>query len=522
MLFNLSAMSFPLMFQGLPGAFSKPTCTDHTFGSIHLANAKITSISTNVTNVELPPFPTNEWPNNASDPFPVCQVTVQYTHPGWNDTIKTYVTLPISGWNGRFVGVGGGGWSTGNLADLAQPAFKGYAAVTTDGGHLLAPMQELGWALHSQGNINWHALQNFAAVSLDDAATLGKAVTAAFYGKKPEYSYWTGCSTGGRQGHMMAQRYPTQYNGVLATASAFNWDKFVTSEYWPHVVMNKLDYYPPTCELDAITKAAIEACDELDGVKDGLISNPDLCKFDPKSVVGTSVECENPTGTIKISEKAAEIAQLIWRGPETEDGKFLWYGLDRSADLSGLANTICTSLKDCTSSPFPITQDWLTTFLLQDQSASLEKLAHSEYSKLFRQSVNRFSSVMGTADPDLTDFKSAGGKLISWHGTADQLIPHKGSVDYYNRVIEGDSGAADYYRFFEAPGVGHCQGGEGWYPGSAFEALVKWVERGEAPETLYAETIGTEKRRGIELCAYPERITYKGGNPDLASSFTCK
>ncbi|KAL5593467.1 hypothetical protein FOBRF1_012569 [Fusarium oxysporum] len=446
----------------------------------------------------------------------------QYTHPGWNDTINTYVTLPVSGWNGRFVGVGGGGWSTGDLPDLAQPASNGYAAVTTDGGHLLANRQELDWALDSTGNLNWPALQNFAAVSLDDAATLGKAVTAAYYGKKPRYSYWNGCSTGGRQGHMMAQRYPTQYNGVLATASAFNWDKFVTSEYWPQVVMHKLDYYPPICELNAITKAAIEACDQLDGVKDGVISNPDLCKFDPKSVVGKSVECTNPSGTIKISKKGAEVARLTWRGPETEDGKFLWYGLDRGADLSGLANTTCTSLKDCTSSPFAIAQDWLTTFLLQDQSASLEDLSHAEYSKLFRQSVNRFASVMGTSDPDLTDFKKAGGKLISWHGTADQLIPHKGSVDYYKRVLEEDSTATDYYRFFEAPGVGHCKGGDGWYPGSAFDALVKWVEHGKAPETLYAETVGTEKRRAVELCAYPKRLTYKGGNPDVASSFACK
>ncbi|RYC89424.1 putative feruloyl esterase [Fusarium oxysporum f. sp. narcissi] len=519
---NLSAISFAFMFQGFQSVLSKPTCTDHTFRSIKLANAKILSISTNLTNAELPSFPTNEWPNNSTDPFPVCQVTVQYTHPGWNDTINTYVTLPVSGWNGRFVGVGGGGWSTGDLPDLAQPASNGYAAVTTDGGHLLANRQELDWALDSTGNLNWPALQNFAAVSLDDAATLGKAVTAAYYGKKPRYSYWNGCSTGGRQGHMMAQRYPTQYNGVLATASAFNWDKFVTSEYWPQVVMHKLDYYPPICELNAITKAAIEACDQLDGVKDGVISNPDLCKFDPKSVVGKSVECTNPSGTIKISKKGAEVAHLSWRGPETEDGKFLWYGLDRGADLSGLANTTCASLNDCTSSPFAIAQDWLTTFLLQDQSASLEDLSHAEYSKLFRQSVNRFASVMGTSDPDLTDFKKAGGKLISWHGTADQLIPHKGSVDYYKRVLEEDSSATDYYRFFEAPGVGHCKGGDGWYPGSAFDALVKWVEHGKAPETLYAETVGTEKRRAVELCAYPKRLTYKGGNPDVASSFTCK
>ncbi|KAF4440864.1 hypothetical protein F53441_12175 [Fusarium austroafricanum] len=518
---KLSAIiwSLPLTLQG---TFAKPSCTKDAFKSIKLDGAEILSISTNLTNAELPPKPTNEWPNNSTDPFPVCQVTVQYTHPGWNDTINTYVMLPVKGWNQRFVGVGGGGWSTGDVPDLAQPASKGYAAVTTDGGHLLANRQELDWAFTSPGNLNWPALQNFAAVSLDDAATLGKAVATAYYGKKPKYSYWNGCSTGGRQGHMMAQRYPTQYNGVLAGASAFNWDKFVTSEYWPMVVMHSLGYYPPNCELEAITNATIEACDLLDGVKDGVITNPDLCNFDPKTVVGKTVKCENPSGTLTISKKAAEIALATWRGPQTEDGKFMWYGLDRGAPLLSLANTTCTSMKDCSGVPFAIAKDWIITFIRENPTDSIEKLSKADYSKVFRQSVSRFASVMGTADPDLTDFKKAGGKLIHWHGTADNLIPHRGSIDYYKRVLEVDPKANDYYRFFEAPGVGHCSGGKGWYPGSGFDALVKWVEHGKAPETLYAETVGTEKRRAVELCAYPKRVHYKGGDPDRASSFTCK
>ncbi|KAJ4248374.1 hypothetical protein NW762_012704 [Fusarium torreyae] len=511
-----------LILQGLPNIFAKPTCTSNVFESIKLDNAEILSINTNISNVDVPPFPTNEWPTNSTDPVQVCQVTIQYTHLGWNDTINTYVWLPVSGWNKRFVGVGGGGWSTGDIADLGQPVSNGYAAVTTDGGHLLANRQELTWAVTSPGNLNWPALQNFAAVSLDDAATLGKAVATEYYGEEPGYSYWNGCSTGGRQGHMMAQRYPTQYNGILATASAFNWDKFIVSEYWPQLVMHSLGYYPPICELDAITKAAIEACDALDGVEDGVISNPELCNFDPVSVVGSSADCTNPSGTIKISKEAARVVSATWRGPETEDGKSLWYGLDHSASLAGLANTTCTSLTNCTSNPFAIASGWLSTFVLQNDSASLEDLTHAEYSRLFRQSVNRFASVIGTADADLTDFKKAGGKLISWHGTADQLIPFKGSVDYYKRVLEGDANAAEYYRFFEAPGVGHCSGGPGWYPGSGFDALVKWVEHGIAPDTLRAETVGTNETRSVELCAYPKQITYIGGDANLASSFTCR
>ncbi|OBS22800.1 hypothetical protein FPOA_09126 [Fusarium poae] len=517
---NLSVMS--LIFQGLPGVFSKPTCTDATFSSIKLHNAEILSINANVSSIELPEWPTNEWPIPPTDPITVCKVVVQYTHPGWNDTINTYVWLPVSDWNGRFVGVGGGGWSTGDVPDLGPPASKGYTAVTTDGGRPMTNRLDLSWALTSAGHINWPPLQNFAAVAVDDATTLGKAVTEAYFGRQPKYSYWNGCSTGGRQGHMMAQRYPTQYNGVLAAASAFNWDKFIVSEYWPQLVMHTLGYYPPPCELDAITKAAIKACDPIDGVEDGIVSDSDGCDFDPMSVVGTEVTCHNPSGTIKVSAKAAEVAHLTWRGPQTEDGKFLWYGLDKSAPLSGLANTTCTSLTNCTSSPFAITQNWLTTFIQHNHSADLTGMSLAEYSRLFRQSVNRFGSVMGTADADLTDFNKAGGKLIAWHGTADELIPYKGSVDYFNRVMKEDPDATDYYRFFEAPGVQHCNGGPGWFPGGAFDALVRWVEKGEAPETLYAETVGTENKRAVELCAYPNKLTYQGGDTSLASSYGCK
>ncbi|KAM5354720.1 hypothetical protein ACJ41O_001367 [Fusarium nematophilum] len=464
------------------------TCTNDVFDLVTLDNAQILSVNATIANAAVPQFATNVRPTSSTKTAPVCQVTIQYTHPGWNDTINTSVWLPVSRWNERLVGVGGGGLDTGSIENLGQPASEGYAAVTTDGGHLIGD-RGLEWAVTSPGNLNWYALQNFADVALDDAASLGKAVAAAYYGREPEYSYWNGCSTGGRQGHMMAQRYPTQYNGILATASAFNWDKFIVSEFWPQLIM---DYFPPPCELDAITKAAVDACDNLDGVRDGVISDPGLCDFDPTSVVGTSVECTNPDGKIEISKEAAQIASATWFGPRTEDGNFLWHGLGHAANLSGLANTVCSSITNCSSSPFPISTGWLTTFVLQNASADLNGLSHEDYSRLFRQSVNRFASVIGTADADLTDFKRAGGKMISWHGTADPLIPFNGSIDYYERVLEGDSDAADYYRFFEAPGVGHCGGGNGWFPGGGFDALVKWVEEGIAPETLDAETVGTE------------------------------
>jgi hypothetical protein len=171
----------------------------------------------------------------------VCEVVIRYTHPGYNDSIETVVWLPAAEhWSGRFLGAGGGGWVTGaDNGTLAWAASEGFAVVTTDGGHR-ADAAIGDWALVSPGNVNWILLQDFASTTLDDAATLGKAVVQAYYREKPTYSYWNGCSTGGRQGHMMAQRYPEQYDGILATASAMNWGRMLMQEFWPQAVMNEL------------------------------------------------------------------------------------------------------------------------------------------------------------------------------------------------------------------------------------------------------------------------------------------
>jgi hypothetical protein len=173
-----------------------------------------------------------------------CNVSVQYTHPGQNDRINVQVWLPLSQWNGRFMGTGGGGFATGlGSLSLSYAVSLGYSAVSTDGGHLSDFSGSVTWALTSPGNINWALLQDFAAVALDDAATIGKAVTNAYYGSPPKYSYWNGCSTGGRQGMMMAQRYPSQYDGVLAGAPGINWSRVVPSLYWAQLVMNQLGMY---------------------------------------------------------------------------------------------------------------------------------------------------------------------------------------------------------------------------------------------------------------------------------------
>ena len=258
-----------------------------------------------------------------------CQLIVlhrSYTHPGWNDTVNVRIWLPFADdWNGRFRGVGGGGWVTGDGDPaLAIAVSGGYSAASTDGGHPNDNVSPSNWALASSGNLNYPLLQDFAATALADMTLLGQAVTESFYGHKPKYSYWTGCSTGGRQGLMMAQRYPELYDGIIATAPAINWDSFIVAEYWAQHVMNQLGVYPPPCELQAYTKAAVAACDTLDSLDDGVISDPSACNFDPYSIVGQAFSC-GAEDDMNFTKAGATVATAAWTGPVDASGTQQWY-----------------------------------------------------------------------------------------------------------------------------------------------------------------------------------------------------
>lgn len=207
---------------------------------------------------------------------------------------------------------------------LGSAVNAGYAAVDTDGGHPLAsdPLQAVinaSWGLASPGVVNWPGIQNFASVALNDMAQLGKAVTTAFYSRPPKYSYWSGCSTGGRQGMMQAQRFPKNFDGVLAMAPGINWDSFLVGSLWGYVVMRREGYYPPECELAAIQGKAIEACDELDGVRDGVVAAQGLCDFDAMTVVGQMFDCEGEERNVSI--EAARIANAVWEGKHHTAGR---------------------------------------------------------------------------------------------------------------------------------------------------------------------------------------------------------
>ncbi|EOD42910.1 putative feruloyl esterase b precursor protein [Neofusicoccum parvum UCRNP2] len=496
-----------LVLPALAGA--APACSPDAIPTPELFGGEIVSLSAT---------PVSNYAGNLS----FCNVTVLYTHPGQDDRINVYVYLPLSGWNERFLGYGGGGYRMrSNDTILTSNVALGYAVTATDGGHDWTVNSAESWALLSPGNINAYLLNNFAAVALEDATIVGKAVTASFYGQDPKFSYWSGCSTGGRQGLMIAQRFPALYDGILATAPAINWAKFIVAEYWPQFLMNQLGVYPTPCEFDAITAAAVEACDSLDGVEDGIISDPQGCAFDPLSVVGLEIACGD--FSTPISEEAATIVQKAWSGARTQTGNFSWYGLNPGAPLSGLVNTSCSG-QDCTGAPFYIAEEWIKFWIKRDASFDPTSISHAEYDAIFHRSVNQYKSIIGTDDPNLSEFKEAGGKMITWHGLADPVIFPEGSTDYYENVLELDAAAHDFYRYFKAPGVGHCSGGSGPVPTAAFDSLVAWVEQGVAPDSLPASVVvsGSNVTREQNLCPYPLVSAYTGGDPMKAESFECR
>jgi feruloyl esterase len=394
---------------------------------------------------------------------------------------------------------------------------QGYAAGSTDTGH---EGGSASFALDANGRFDWMAIRDNAYLGIHEMTITGKALTEAFYGAGPQRSYFNGCSTGGRQGLSEAQRYPADYDGILSGAPATNWTKLQNTQLWGPLLMKEANDAIPMCKLNAARDAAVAACDAADGVKDGVLENPRACRFDPKALVGTTP----PGACSAFTETDAEIIRKIWEGPRRKDGSFLWYGLERGGDFGGLSGT---AGDPPTPKVFGITLDWFRFFLAQDPKWDWTTVTRDSYEQYWDQSVEEFAAVLATDSPDLTAFRDRGGKIVFWHGWADQLIYPEATIDYYGRVQQRMGGAAatsQFARLFMAPGVAHCGNGVGPKPEGQLDAVVKWVEQGAAPETLSGvlrDKDGTVTRTR-PLCRYPAVAKYKGaGSTDEAANFAC-
>jgi feruloyl esterase len=300
------------------GTISPSACSAGTFSLPVLPAVEFLSLEANLVenltqNVPLGAYPNHGAVNVTGTAF--CNISTVYTHLGENDSVNVQVWLPTVTWNGRLQGIGGSGWSAGlpatALPGMAAAISEGYATYATDAGlGLLADtLTPESWALPEEGKPNMRLLQNLASDSLYEGAVIAKNFTAAFYAQPAKYSYFSGCSQGGRQGMMLAQRYPDVFDGIAAAAPGINWNPLVVGGTYPDFLMGLYDAYPPSCEVAALTAAAIDACDGLDGFVDGVISDPDACDFDPVNLVGTTIECPGFGTERRVSLEAATIVQ---------------------------------------------------------------------------------------------------------------------------------------------------------------------------------------------------------------------
>lgn len=238
------------------------------------------------------------------------------------------------------------------------------------------------------------------------------------------------------------------------------------------------------------------------------------CEFDAGGLVGKTVKCPSMNSSSVVTETAARVARATWRGSRTPEGEFLWYGLDVSARLVYHAATVCGANGTCVGDPNALTVEWQKYFLALDPEFDVRAVNTTTYAELFKESV-RYNPLIAATDPDLSAFAKAGGKMITWHGTADVLLGPKYTEHYVKSVYDLDPKAAEYYRYFEAPGLDHCGfGTKGYYPGEALESLIAWVENGTEPATLKA--LNRETGKEADLCLWPKKLVYVGGNASLA------
>lgn len=444
-----------------------------------------------------------------------CRVHLTVTHPPAGDLVNVWVYLPDTGWNGRFQAVGGGGYVGGTEGSLVAPLRQGYAAAATDAG---SPGTDASFFLDPDNSINWQRARNWGYLGIHDMTVRAKALIAAYYGGGPRYSYFNGCSTGGRQGLTEAQRYPADYDGILAGAPVINLIQINAAQMWPQLLMLVNDDGIPPCKYQAAVDAVVQACDTVgDGVADGVIGDPRACDWDPSALIGTATPC----GTITKTD--ADIIRSIWKGPRRSDGSFMWYGIQRGARFSGIATTVEV---DGEWVGRPRSTQIIGSWVLQDPSWDWTTLTQASFQQLYDYAAEQWDATQSSNDPDLRAFAQRGGKILMWHGVSDFGVPPEGSMDYVERVrdVVGPGRTDAFMRLFMAPGVDHCGGGPGPQPTGQFDDLVRWVERGKAPSTIDAvksDTTGTVTQTR-PICAYPEVARYKGsGDVNDAADYRC-
>jgi hypothetical protein len=455
--------------------------------------------------------------------------------PSQDSNINFEVWLPLSGWNGKFQGVGNGGFA-GSInyvnGGMAQALSLGYATASTDTGHKGSAV-DAKWALGHPEKITDFGHRAIHVMTQD-----AQSVVRAFFGSNPRRSYFGSCSNGGRQALMEAQRFPSDYDGILAGAPANFWTHLLAETVWnSQATLADVASYIPRSKLPAIEAATLAACDALDDAKDGVIDDPTKCKFD-----STTLLCSGPESDTCLTQPQITALKKIYEGPRNSRGEQIYPGDLPGAETGreGWALWI-TGLKPRTSLQYIFGTQFFQNMVFNDPNWDFRTL---NFDRDIKPTDDKMAPILNATDANLKAFKDHGGKLILYHGWDDPAISPVNSINYYSSVMVkmGRRDVDSFLRLYMLPGVQHCDGGPGpdipnsiEQPGIARDperdivsALERWVERGVAPETIIAAKYKAERNStsGVErtrpLCPYPQAAHYKGsGSTDDAANFTC-
>jgi feruloyl esterase len=468
-----------------------------------------------------------------------CLVNGAVATPG--NSVNFQVGWPAQ-WNGKFLFQGVGGFA-GSLGSLREGLQRGYATATTDTGHKGASGTDGRWALNDRpkeldyGHRGTHA-----------ATVATKALTRVYYGETPRYAYFNGCSNGGRQALMEAQRYPEDFNGIVAGDPSFGAMGYVRRALTYQTILASPERVLAPEQIDVLAKASLAACDASDGLVDGLVGDPRQCRFDPatvqcKSGAASAGQTEGSAGAVScLTKEQVESVRAIYAPMKTPDGRTIhgspvgheagstgWpaWITGKTAPKQRPDGKMAFNAESAAESPsgYRFADGFFRYMAFETDDPSYDWYQFSLARDLPK--IATIAAILSPTDPDLTAFKRRGGKLLMYHGWADPAISAYGTIDYYERVVAKTGGkqqADDFVRLFLAPGMHHCRGGPGPNAFDSLTALEQWVERGVAPKQLIAShSTDGQVDRTRPLCPEPQVARYVGkGSIDDAANFRCE
>jgi feruloyl esterase len=457
----------------------------------------------------MPGAPAPKGPPGA--PLPAyCRVALLIT-PTSDSHIESEVWLPAEDWNGKLQVVGNGGWAgTISYPAMAAALREGYAAASTDTGH--TPNEAGGNGMFALGHPE--KLVDFGYRALHETTVNAKSLIKAFYDKGLKFSYYNGCSTGGRQGLMEVTRYPEDFDGAVVGAPAN-----------PHIYLHAADiernmrlrkdpgHTLSQAKVATLHKAVLNACDTLDGAKDGLVGNPEKCSFDPATLL-----CKGADSDACLTAPQVEAAKMLYGDIKTKKGEIIWTGFSPGGELQ---YTSLTAKIDTNAPPSPFPLDSIRILAYQDPNWDWRTWDLDRDTALAKEKAG----FIDVHTRDLSAFKARGGKLLLYHGWSDPGIAAGNTVNIYKGVLSKMGAKQDnWLRLFMIPGMGHCSGGPGTDQFNKMAVIERWRESGIAPDEIPAAHVtGSTVDMTRPLCPYPKVAVYKGsGSMNDAANFACK